>query len=255
MTRLRVSLFVLLLLSVATAALAQTPDLIDADRPGLADTSTVVGKGRWQIEAGLQWESRSDETSQFIPVLFRVGVTERFEARIEGNSFTTAVVDGVRRSGVQTTSFGFKFVLQQAEANRPGLGVIARLLPAWGSGGFEARRATGDVRFAADWDIADHLSLNPNAGIGWYERDSGIFPAGVFALTLTYAPKPGVSWFVDSGVQVPEAEGGATSIIVDGGVAYTPRQNWQFDISAGTRAHGETPAQPFIAVGFAFRHK
>lgn len=255
MTGVRVALSVVFLLSVVAAALAQSPDLIDADRPGLADTGSVIGKGRWQIEAGVQWESRGNETSQFIPLLFRVGLTDRFEARIEGNSFTTAVADGVRQSGVQTASIGFKLALQDAEEQRPGFGLIARLLPAWGSGGFETRHATGDVRLAVDWNFTDHLSLNPNGGIGWYEGEAGTFPAGVFALTLTYAPKPGVAWFVDTGVQAPEAEGGATSIIVDGGVAYIPRQNWQFDISVGTRAHGETPARPFIAVGVAFRHK
>ena len=66
-------------------AFAQSTDLIDADRPGLADTSTVIGRGRIQIESGLQWETNDGEHSFFFPTLFRVGLSDRFEARLEGN--------------------------------------------------------------------------------------------------------------------------------------------------------------------------
>jgi hypothetical protein len=237
--------------------MAQTPDLIDADRPGLADTGTVIGKGRLQVEIGVQWEPDDDGHSYFMPTLFRVGLSRRIEARIEGNSYSWAEESGVRTSGLAPFSLGVKGVLLEAEGKRPDLGVIGRVFPAWGSGAFDSNRVTGDIRFASDWAFAGPWSLNPNVGIGWYEGEDRDFTTGLFALTLTYAPKPNVAWFVDVGGQTTEAENedGVESMIIDAGVAYIARENWQFDISAGKRALGRTSSQGFISMGISYRHK
>jgi hypothetical protein len=163
--------------------------------------------------------------------------------------------DDQQQSGLAPTSIGLDYVLMRGTGRRPGLGVIGRVFPAWGSGDFASRHLTSDARLAADWDFSGHWSLNPNVGVAAYEADADDFIAGLLALTLAYAPRDGVSWFVDTGVQMPEAEGGTTSAIVDGGVAYIFGRNWQVDLSAGTRAHGETAPRPFVAIGFAYRHK
>jgi hypothetical protein len=250
---------VLVLLLVATSAFAQTPapDVIDADRPGLADTSTVVGKGWLQLETGLQWESRTGETSFYIPTLFRIGVSNRAELRLEGNTITSVHPEGQTAvSGLAPFSLGFEFAaLEPNGRHQPGIGMIARLVPAWGSGEFRASRVTGDVRLALDWDFAPDWSLNPNAGIGWYESADGRFAAALAALTLSYSPKPRANMFIDVGIQQPEVGGGTASAIVDGGVAFFLGSNWQFDISTGARVHGETGPRPFIAVGFAVRNR
>ena len=138
---------------------------------------------------------------------------------------------------------------------RPGLGVIGRVYPAWGSGQFKTQHVTGDVRVAADWAFADRLSLNPNLGVGWYEGDEQTYTTALFALTVTYSPRPNVAWFIDTGGQSTETNRGVASMIVAAGVAYIPRPNWQLDISAGKRALGRLSAQAFVSVGIAYRHK
>src|SRR6476619_6271284 len=66
------------------------PDLINADRPGIADGSTVVGAKRFQIETGVQEEFRRSgserEHTFFVPTLLRFGMDSHWEFRIEGNS-------------------------------------------------------------------------------------------------------------------------------------------------------------------------
>lgn len=61
----------------AGGAAAGEEDYINADRPGLADGSAVVGEGRVQLETGLQRDSRRDGTepvrSTFIPTLLLEG--------------------------------------------------------------------------------------------------------------------------------------------------------------------------------------
>lgn len=248
----RPGLLLVLVLSPATPASAQGADPIAADRPGIADSGATIERGRIQFETGAQWESRPDEITIFVPALLRIGLWDRFEARIEGNTFSVDDAGGNYRSGLSPTSAGFKWSARRAEGRRPGAGVIARVFPRWGLGGFEAGRATADVRLAADWEFGEGLSLNPNAGIGWYESDGQGFVAGLFAITLGYERGP-VYWFVDAAGQAPEASGGTTAAVVDGGLAWTPRPNLQLDVSAGSRLHGETPPRLFIAVGIACR--
>ncbi len=253
------SLAALVIVLVAAPALAQTPvsvlDLIDADRPGLADTSTVIGKGWLQLETGLQWESRTGETSLYIPTLFRIGMSRHVELRLEGNTITSVRPQGEAAvSGLAPLSLGFEFSAREPNGRRdPGVGVIARLLPAWGSREFRPARASGDARLAVDWDFSPGWSLNPNAGVGWYESDDGRFAAALAALTLSYAPRPRTDLFIDVAVQQPELEHGPSSAIVDGGVAFLLGSKWQFDISTGARVRGETGPRPFVAVGFAIR--
>lgn len=250
---MRAAVIAVVLLLMADVAAAQEP--IDADRPGLADTSTVVGKGWLQIETGLQWERRGSEKTLFFPTLFRIGLTDRLEARVEGNTFTRVESTDTVYQGLSPTSLGFEFVMKPDGERTPGLAAIGRVFPPWGSDSFAGELVSGDVRLVSDWKMSERWTLNPNAGIAWYEGDEGRYTAGLFALTLEFESSPGLAWFVDTGIQTPEEAGGATSVIGDAGVAYIPRQNWQFDVSAGVRTHGNTGPKPFIGVGVAYRHK
>jgi hypothetical protein len=232
-------------------AFAQSPDLISADRPGLSDSAVVVDGGKLQIESGVQWEKRASEFSTFFPTLFRIGLTKRLEARIEGDTYTTIADRDLHQDGLTPVSLGFKASL--ASGDRATASVIASFTPAWGTGAFSEEKASADVRLAVDWALSDRWVLYPNAGLAWTEGESGQFVPALFAVTLGYQPKPTVEWFIDAAAEVPEAEGGTASVIVDAGVAYIFRQRWQFDISAGTRAHGDTGPKPFVGVGVSFR--
>ena len=244
-----------LIVLLATADASAQSDPINADRPGLADAAAVVGKGVFQIETGLQWELRETEDDMFFPTLFRVGLTRRVEARVEGNTVSSSFLANRRRTGLAPISFGAKVGIILADDGKLGVGVIGRVFPKWGTNGFGANHTVGDIRLAADWDISEHWSLNPNAGVAWSDGDVVSFATGIYAVTIGYAPRPAVSLFVDTSLQRREREGGSASTVWDGGVAYIPRQNWQFDVSAGARTRGQSAARVFVAIGCAYRHK
>lgn len=242
------------------------PDLINADRPGIADGSTVVGAKHAQIETGLQAEFRRDgdvrEHTQFFPTLLRVGITDRFEARVEGNSLThtSEIEPGAptrNSTGLAPFSFGFKYHFTDSKgASHPSLGTIVRVFPAWGTGDFRAHHVAADARLAADWDFAPHLSLNPNVGISRYEDDQNrTFVAGLFAVTLNYLPTKKLNPFVDMGLQAPEEKAGRSSVILDTGIAYIVGHNVQLDASFGSGAHGRTPPHPFVSFGVSLRSR
>ena len=241
-------------------------DLINADRPGLADGSSVIGPKTFQVESGFQEEFRHEETSHehtiFFPTLLRVGIDSHWEARIEGNTFvrTTTFADVTNQSsGFAPVSLGIKYQICDIKGQHEvSVGTIARVFPAWGSGDFRSHHVTGDVRLVADWNFAPRLklALNPNVGVGRYEDDQGkVFTAGLFAVTLNYLPTKKLNPFVDLGVQSPEKSNGESATIFDGGVAYIVGRNVQLDASIGTGVHGTTTPHPFIGFGISFRSK
>jgi outer membrane putative beta-barrel porin/alpha-amylase len=247
---------------------ATEPDLINADRPGIADGSTVVGPKTFQIESGMQEEFRrngdSREHTFFLPTLLRFGIDSHWEVRVEGNTYTRVTEFQSRSTTGQTSGFapvslGFKYhIFESNNDHQFSLGTIVRVFPAWGSKEFRTEHATGDIRLAADWNFAPRLklSLNPNIGAARYEDDQGrLFTAGLFAVTLNSNPTTKLNPFIDLGVQWPEVKNGQTSAILDGGLAYIIGRNLQVDAEIGTSVHGDTGPRPFIGFGVSWRAK
>src|SRR5215510_14696837 len=130
-------------------------DLINADRPGIADGSNVIGAGTFQIESGIQQEFRrsgdSREHTFFVPTLLRFGVDSHWEARIEGNTFTRVTTSDSTdiTSGFAPVSLGFKYhIYKSTGCHQFSLGTIGRVFPTWGSKEFRTQHTTGDIRLA-----------------------------------------------------------------------------------------------------------
>jgi outer membrane putative beta-barrel porin/alpha-amylase len=246
----------------AAAQASDEPDLINPDRPGIADGSRTIGGGRYQLETGLQQEFRSDAGSRtrtlFVPSLLRGGIGDRWEARVEGNTFSSErTIDQAgsssTTSGFAPVSAGLKFTICDNKAPaRFSLGTIGRLFPASGSADFQTRHTTADARLAADWDFAPRLSLNPNVGIARYESSEGaVFRAALAAVTLNFQPTNRLNPFVDIGYQ-GTAGNAAAAVTVDAGVAWIIGRDLQLDLSVGHGLKGDAP-RPFVAAGVSVR--
>lgn len=235
------------LLLIGPAALAQAPqaDLMNPDRPGIADGSAVVGRGIFQIEAGLERDHDAGDRSIATPLLLRYGFNKSFEMRVEGNGYVHA--NG--GSGFAPLSIGAKCHFLDA----PSLGIIARLFPPSGTGAQRSHATTGDVRFAADINLGEKWALNPNIGVASQDDGAGHFTAGLAALTLQYNISDRANVFVDGASQSPEERGGGASLVLDAGTAWIVGSNTQFDISAGWRARGAKPPNLFLAAGISRR--
>jgi hypothetical protein len=227
---------------------ASAQDLINPDRPGIADGSKVVGSGRFQIETGLQDETHGAVHTLFVPTLARAGVGDRFEFRIEGNTVTRES----HVTGFAPISLGAKYTMVGSDQG-PTIGVIARGFPPSGSSSFKTEHVTADLRLAADIPLGSKASLNPNVGIARYEDDGArTYGAGLFALTLNYQPSERLNPFVDVGAQTSTGEGTAASVTIDAGIAWILGRDVQLDISAGQGVSGDAP-RPFIAAGISIR--
>lgn len=236
---------VLLLLTSALEVHGQDADLINADRPGLADSSGVVGFGRFQVEAGLERDHSTDGVAIATPLLLRYGLTQAVELRIETNGY----VHSGGASDFAPVSAGAKIHF----ADAPSLGVITRVFLPSGSGQQRSHATTGDVRLAADINLGERWALNPNVGLASLDDGDGRFTAGLAALTVQYNISDHANVFVDAALQSPEIRGGTAALTVDAGAVRIIGRNTQLDISFGWGARGTTPPNVFWSAGISRR--
>jgi len=219
--------FVLVVLACALTAAAQSDapaDLISADRPGIADGSTTMRAGAFQIEAGFEHDHGDDPS---VPVLLRYGLTSAFELRVETDDWNDAAV-------------GFKYHFR----DEPSLGIIASASIPTGS---------GDVRLSADFNAGERWSFNPNVGVAIVDEDHDRFAAALAALTVQYNLTRKANVFVDGALQTPEQRHGTSSLIVDTGAAWIVGNDTQLDVSVGWGAHGQTAPAVFWSAGISRR--
>jgi hypothetical protein len=250
------------LLLAATLGLSAPAFADDAnpDRPGIADGSSVVGAGRFQVESGLQREWRSDgdarERLTYVPTLLRFGIDDHWEGRIEGNVFGWQnQSDAPHGAGAMPVSLGVKYNVQASDdSGKPGYGVIVRVFPHSGSETFGTHRVTADARLVADFPLSADWSLNPNIGVASEEDGDGRqYNTGLFAMTLGYAAGKQLNVFVDTGMQSREQRHGGGQVIVDTGLAYMLTSDVQLDASIGRGVHGATPPRVFASAGVSVR--
>lgn len=226
--RLAATLFLLL---IPTFLHAQE-DSIVADRPGLADGSTTMGRGVAQLETGVT----ADEDLLTLPTLLRFGLTDRFELRIESDVLSD---DG----DLAPVAAGFKLRLREGDIP---LSLIASVQPPLGGGTLRTTDFEAEARLVSDIDLAEGLSLTPNAGIAFAE---GGGTAAILAASLEREMGRALP-FVDFEATLSD---GDTSMIADAGVAWVVRPNTQLDLSAGVNLFGDGYPDWFIAAGYSRR--
>jgi len=207
-------------LGVVRASGAPPNPVINPDRPGIADGSAVVPRGWFQIETGFERDEQNAKHASFTPTLLRYGVSDSFELRVETNGYE----DG----SLAPVSIGFK----KHFANTPSLGVIGRWF---------VDDSSGDLRLAADMELNDKWSINPNIGVAYEDSST----SALAAMTLQYNINDKVNVFADGALQTPG------SVIVDGGVAWIIGTRTQLDFSVGWGAHGDDVPDRFVSAGIS----
>jgi Putative MetA-pathway of phenol degradation len=220
----RLVLIITLSLFAATARAQSNDDVINPDRPGIADGSATISRGAFQIEIGGERDDQNSQHTFSTPTLLRYGLANSFELRVETNGYQTG-------GDIAPISIGFKKHFHDT----PSLGVIGRYFFAK-----NGQRATGDVRLAADMDLNGKWSVNPNVGVAF-----GDSTTGTAALTVQYNFSKKLNAFVDGGYQSPSA------LLLDTGMAWVIGNRTQLDFSVGWGAHGSTTPNVFWSAGIS----
>ena len=237
------------------AAHADDDDIINPDRPNVANSSQVVGAHRVQLETGLQWDRQRDAAAHVrtltTPTLLRIGLADALELRVEtaGRTIAHASDPATGTHAVSAdwadAATGIKWHLIDDEGARPSVGLIAEVALPTGS---KALRGTGfrpSLNVPAEWDLGHEWSLGVMPGVG---RDSDAAGAhytyGVFAASLGKAFSERLHGFAE--VAAPQI-GHGTQALVDTGVAWLVNKDCQLDAMV---VHGVNRQTPGLSLAF-----
>jgi hypothetical protein len=249
-----------LILSIAaTNARAGDNDSIDPDRPGFAESSKVVGKGRVQLETSLQWERQRDDTEHSrtltTPTLLRIGLDPAFELRFEteGRTVIHASEPGTGEhtttAGYADTSAGFKWRFAEQQGNQPSLALLGEVMLPSGSSSLRGKGARPALYLPAGWELEKGLSVEFMPGIGVDSDDDGRrYRFGFLALSLDKELGERLHGFVElAAPQISRASHGGTQAVIDGGFTWQVSNDAQLDVSL---IHGLNHRTPDLSLAF-----
>lgn len=274
-TAVTTAILTLLLLTGAKARAQEASgddiDVIVTDRPDVAESSETVGRFRFQVEMGIDVavEGGADNLVGFrTPTKLRFGVLDDLELHVETDGFSWDSVN--TSSGHRASIYGFSDVAVGFKAHITDGGQLAGAIPSTallfavsldsGTRDFSAGAHTPGAVVAMDWGLPAGLDLGSNFGlevpaavdVGGTSRR---YWEGSFAVALsrswaplTAALRTYVELFGTLGYSGPAR----STLLVDGGFAYTPRKNIQLDLAF---RGGLTEATPDFGVGLGLSFK
>lgn len=263
----------------ATAAFA--PSLLDdfrapfdgpisTDRPDFTESTSVVPRGRFQLEGGYTYtvdreRGRGTHDHTFPEFLLRTGVGSGWELRFawSGLSLTREAYrdrnDAGRRvwvrehdDGATDLNVGFKTRLVEASGWVPGLSLIGQLSLPTGSLSKSAGDADPEIKLLWSYSLTERLGLAGNVNVAAPNDDRGRFFQNAASISLAYAISDQVGAYVEYFGFYPAARGSDCAHSLNGGFTLQVTENLQFDVRAGGGLNEE--ADDFFAgVGFAIR--
>lgn len=174
------------------AAGAQGQDVIESGRPDFVESSTVVGKGRFQLEAGLQYERDRNGTRRervlSTPTVLRFGVADTIELRVETegrmNRHTSAGGGRSTDAGYGDTTLALGWHLIDADGSRPSVGLLASAEFDSGSRAFRGEGVRPALRAIGEWTLPNDMALGVMPGMGVERDDEGRYRYGLLGIVL-----------------------------------------------------------------------
>jgi hypothetical protein len=237
---------------------------IVTDRPDVVESSEVVGKGRFQIETSIAYERdrSSDSKSRTFttPTLFRLGVTETVELRIETDGRVRQKSHAFGTSdtthGWADTALGFKWHMQDRDegGEKPGIGLLVHADLDSGSRRFRGEGVRPSARIVFEWDLPNRWSLGVMPGVIRDKDDMGKpFAAGIFAVVLGKELNDRLRAFAEvAATQIARQRYGGTIATFNVGAAYLTSRYTQVDLATSFGLNGDSPDFAAI-VGFSIK--
>jgi hypothetical protein len=221
----------LLALACYGAAIAADDNTIVPDRPGLVESSQVVGPGRWQLETGYNVERDHGERFATTPLLLRAGVGEVLEFRVETDGWSRLRAAGERQSGFADTSLGVKWHVADPRGAQPSMAILAHADLATGSRAFRGQGTRPSLRLTAEWDLPDNFSMGVIGGVARDSDDNGAkYSAGVLGVTAGFAASDKLHLYTElAGARLAKAVHGGNDVSVGAGATWLLSPDWQAD--------------------------
>jgi len=244
---------------------------LSTDRPGFADTTSVMPRGHLQLELGYTYTEDSEGGTRtrdhsFAQTNLRIGVLDNLEFRTIWSGFSATESQFVAESprtgrryrttdhddGAGDMTLGLRTQLLENDGLVPDLTLLTNLSIPVGSQGKTAGDVVPDVRLAYGWALTEKSRLY-GVGIASAPTSEGdrFFQAAGSA-GLSYAWTNRFSTFAEYYGIFPGAKDADCSHNLDGGFAFLLSDNCQLDFSAGLGLNEQAPDY-FVGVGISFR--
>ena len=205
----------LIALTIALPGLALAQVTIGTDRPDFVESSSTVGAGAIQVEGSFAFDTETEGIDNIdswtTPFLFRFGVSNSWELRLESDWFTRSRVTEqtlsnspselntrqITTNGISDFSVGVKWsFLSSDESSRPAMAALVHADLPIGSAelrGFGVRpsfRLVAEWSFHIPWIDGDH-SDQGEWGVGvmpgfQFDQDAfGRYPSGLLGLVIS----------------------------------------------------------------------
>jgi len=241
--------WVLAVLLVAGAAEAQPPPgPINPDRPDAANGTATVGAGVVQVEGGLAYArtgaAGAAQRDFFVEGTLRAGLTERFEARIDGQPFVRQRgTDAATGSGDYFLGFKWRFYDPPEGSGLPSLGVQPAVKLPTASAPIGTERVDFGAVALASFDLPWDLSFDVNGGLAAIAqtRPGGYLLQALAAATLSAEIDERWLPFVGLAYASRGQRDGGDTLSVQAGLVWRATPNVALDLSGETSLIGQAP--------------
>lgn len=244
-----------LVVAATTAAFADEP--LVTDRPDFTESAVSVEPGRFQLEFGATGAEGGEEREFSAgEVLFRAGVVDRLELRLEIGSFAWSEVSGGEDpSGLTTASVGLKVELVRSSSRVLGgmqMALLAGVTVPIGDSDVGTDAWLPSAVLAAGWDLTDRVSVGTNLGLASLDEGTKRFTAAWLTGAVGLAISDRWGAFFELFGFTSERDRGPSTGTFQTGVTFLVSSDFQLDARIARRVTAEGP-DVLIGIGGAWR--
>lgn len=249
------------MMAVVAASFAGVAQAAGTDRAQYAESASVVGQSRLQVETSLAVQrdgSNLDRSySANTPSMLRFGVNKHVEVRVGTDGFSGHVDRSFITSGGRVTrgtgdlSLGLKVHAADQVGFKPAIGVIMNADYDTGSSEFRGNGVRPSVHVAAEWKLAHGMTLGFMPGLTYNKDDAGRrYTSTSFGVVLGKAWTSKFSSFVEyAAPRLADSKHGGNVAYFNVGAAYQVAPQSYLDVSVKSGTTHNTPDMG-MAVGF-----
>ncbi|MBB3761398.1 transporter [Xanthomonas arboricola] len=234
---------------------ARAEEPIATDRPDFVESSLTVGDRRLQVETSVAWERDASVDGYSTPTLFRYGLGQSWELRLETDGWQRIDAPGEAKvSGMSDVALGVKHHLAGSDDGKASLAWLLHVDLPSGARALRGHGARPSLRLVAEWELSDSLSAGVMPGVVWDDDGQGNrYTAGIFGAVLGKAWNERVRSFVEVALpQVANSEDGGTVALLDVGSAWLLSNDVQLDAVYSRGLNDRSPDHA-LGVGLSFR--
>lgn len=243
-------LFLFCMTTLSAAGQDDSLEPIETDRPDQTESPSIVPRGWFQFELGLQRDKGPAVLYTLPTVLSKYGISKKLELRLITENTSVYTKHFTDTFGIEPVRVGFKYNLLQEHGLIPQTSVIAHMgLNRVASKFFKDNTFLApEFRITMQHTLSQKVGLGYNLGAEWEETNKPPYFIYTLAPGLSFAE----NWYGYVELFGSIRRGKTPEHNFDGGIAYTITPNMRADLSAGVGITRNS-FDHYIAVGFSFR--